>query len=104
VSAPGGEPVRKLKQHAAELAGGGQRCQRLCLHLPDQFLRLLRDVTQVDAALLRYGGRQQLLDRSREPLDNHRVMGKQAEGLDVEDETGWGSFDPEMRVAFRRSA
>ena len=94
--------MRKLKQHAAELAGRGQRCQRLRLHLPDQLLRLLRDVTQVDTALLRYGGRQQLLDRSREPLDDHRVMGEQAKGLDVEDEAGWGSFHPEMGVAFRR--
>jgi hypothetical protein len=94
--------VRKLKQDATELAGGNQRCQRLRLHFPDQLLRLARDVTQIDAALLRHRGRQQLLDRSREPLDDHGVMGKQAEGFDVENETGRGSLHPEMRVAFRR--
>ena len=88
VRAPRGEPVRELKQDAAELARRDQRRQRLRLHLPDQLLRLLRDVTQVDAALLRHGRRQQLLHRSRQPLDDHRVMREQAERLDVEDEAG----------------
>jgi hypothetical protein len=51
---------------------------------------------------LRCGGRQQLFDLRREPLDDHRVMGKQAKGLDIEEEAGRGSLHPEMRIAFRR--
>src|SRR5512144_27640 len=49
-----GEPVRELKQDAAELAGGDQRCQRLRLHLPDQLLRLPR---HRPASRLRAAGR-----------------------------------------------
>src|SRR5512143_244900 len=63
-----GEPVRELEQDAAELAGGDQRCQRLRLHLPDQLLRLPRNAEQVDTALLRCGGRQQLLYGTQRPL------------------------------------
>ena len=55
----------------------------------------------LDAALLRYSDRQQLLDGSREPLDDDRAMREQAEGLDVEEEAGRGSFHPEVRVALR---
>jgi hypothetical protein len=74
----------------------------LRLHLPNQLLRLLRDVTQVDAALLRYGGRQQLLDGSRKALDGHRVVREQAKGLDVEHEAWRRAVHPELRVALRR--
>src|SRR5512132_2844814 len=69
-----GEPVRELKQDAAELAGGDQRCQRLRLHLPDQLLRLPRNVEQVDTALLLCGDRQQLLCGSPTPVPASRLQ------------------------------
>src|SRR5512147_3236105 len=95
VSAPGGEPVRQLKQDAAELARFGERRQRLRLHLPDQLIHVLRHVAQVDADFVGDGCWQKLLDRRREPLDDYRVMRddyrvirEQAEGFDVEHEAG----------------
>ena len=97
MSALGGEPGRELKQDAAELAGGDERRQRLRLHLPDQLIHLLRDVTQIDAALLRDGGRQLLLDHSRESIDNDGMMREQP-GLDIEEEAGRSSFHPEMAL------
>jgi hypothetical protein len=80
------------KSIAAELADRGQRYQRVGLHLPDERLRLVRHIAEIDAVL--FGRRlwQQLLHGFGQPRDRDRVMREQAERFDVEKETGMVRF------------
>jgi hypothetical protein len=66
---------------AAELADRGQRYQRVGLHLPDERLRLVRHIAEIDAVL--FGRRlwQQLFHGYGQSRDRDRVMRERPNAL-----------------------
>ena len=94
--------MRELEEHAAQLAGLGERPKRVDVQGPDPVDNFGGRRPQIEARIVRHCSRQPGTCGLRKTAGVDRMVRQQPEGLDVKNKARRRALRPQPRVLLRR--